>query len=252
MRPFPVIALLLVACCLATGSAVAQTADPTDRPPLSASVETCATDALPAGRVASFVGSMPTITGDERMRMRFGLERLGPRDARWRRVRGVPAFGTWETAEPGRAGFVFHKRVEGLLIPASYRVVVHFRWEAAGGRVVRRALRRSGACSQPDLRPNLVPGTLTAIFDARPGLAVYSLVVRNSGRSASGPFRVRVGGAGVAVAGIGAQQQRTVLVVSPICLAGTTTLAEVDVDGQVDEARERGNAAARRCPLWGA
>jgi hypothetical protein len=247
-----IVSPLLVALGLATGSAAAQGPAAADPPPLQAAVESCTTSALPAGRSVAFVGSMPAIGGDERMRMRFELERLRLRDAQWRRLRGVPGFGSWETAQRGRAGFVFHKRVEALLVPASYRAVVRFRWEDRSGRVVRRATRRTAACAQPDLRPDLVPGPLTGAFDGRPGLAVYALVVRNDGRSASGPFRVRVGAGSVTVAGIAAQQQRTVLVVSPICLAGTTTLAEVDADRQVDEARERGNVASRRCPLWGA
>jgi hypothetical protein len=43
-----------------------------------------------------------------------------------------------------------------------------------------------------------------------------------------------------------------VLVLSPICLAGTSTLAELDPFHEVDESRERGNVVTRRCPLWGA
>jgi hypothetical protein len=186
------------------------------------------------------------------MRMRFDLERLRPRDGQWRRLRGVEGFGTWERSSPGRAGFVFHKRIDGLLVPASYRAVVRFRWEGAAGRLVRRARLRTPACAQPDLRPNLIPGPLTAVFDARPGLAVYTLGVRNSGRSDAGPFTVRVGGAIAEVDGLGAGEQRTVLVVNAICLAGTATLAEVDVGDRVDESFERGNGARRRCPLWGA
>jgi hypothetical protein len=242
------IGAVLVALLAAAGSAAAQ-----DQPPaLTAAVETCAVSALPAERVVSFVGSMPAIGGDERMRMRFEFQRLRPRDQRWQRMRGVPGFGTWETAEPGRAGFVFHKRVDGLLVPASYRAVVRFRWEDSAGRTRRSASRRTGACTQPDLRPNLVPGPLTGIFDVRPGLAVYTLVVRNAGRSPAARFTVRVGTASTEVDGLEPQAQRTVIVVSPICLAGTSTLVEVDPFSQIDESHERGNVARRRCPLWGA
>jgi hypothetical protein len=136
-------------------------------------------------------------------------------------------------------------------VPASYRAIVGFRWDDASGGLVRRTERRTVACAQPDMRPNLVAGPLTGIFDARPGLAVYTLVVRNTGRSAAPPFGVRVGGGTAEVAGLAPQQERTVLVIAPICLAGTTTPTAVDVDGRVDEASERENAVARRCPLWG-
>ncbi|HUR86882.1 MAG TPA: hypothetical protein VMY78_16230 [Solirubrobacteraceae bacterium] len=246
-----VIGLVLVALCAATGFAVAETPDPAKPPELAAAIESCTTNAMPAGRVVSFVGSMPTITGAERMRMRFDLERLRPRDAHWRRLLGVPGFGGWESTDPGRAGFVFHKRVDGLQVPASYRAIVRFRWDDTAGRIVRRASRVTASCAQPDVRPNLVPGALTAVFDARPGLAVYKLVVRNTGRSEAGAFSVRVGGGKTDVAGLRPRQQRTVVVISPVCLAGTTVLAEVDADHVIDEARERGNEVARRCPLWG-
>ena len=252
MRRPPVIAISLLALCAGAGPALAQEPAATDPPQLSATVETCLTGALPAERVASFVGSMPALAGATRMRMRFDLERRRPRDAHWVRLRGVPAFGGWETAAPGRAGFVFHKRVNGLFVPASYRAVVRFRWEDAGGRLVRRARLRTPACFEPDLRPNLVPGTLTGIFDTRPGLAVYTLVVRNAGRSASGPFSVRVSGAVAEVDGLDPGEQRLVVVLGPICLAGTPTVAEVDADDRVVESSEQGNEVRRRCPLWGA
>jgi hypothetical protein len=240
--------VILVALTAAASAAVAQ-----DRPPpLAAAVEACAASSLPAQRVASFVGSMPALAGAAVMEMRFDLERRMHGEPRWRRMRGVPGFGAWERSDPGRAGFVFHKRVDSLQVPVSYRAVVGFRWKDARGRLVRRAQRRTPPCVQPDMRPNLVPGALTGIFfDGRPGLAAYRLVVRNTGRSAAGPFSVRVGGGSAELAGLAPQQERAVLIIAPICLAGTPTLAVVDADGRVDESFELGNAASRRCPLWG-
>lgn len=238
---------MLVALLAAAGPAAAQ-----DEPPaLQAAVETCSTSALPAQRVVTFVGSMPAVVGATVMQMRFELERRARGETRWRRIRGAPGFGAWERSDPGRAGFVFHKRVDGLQAPAGYRAVVRFRWTDAAGRPVRTARRRTPACEQPDLRPNLVPGALTGVFDLRPGLALYKLVVRNTGRSAAGAFGVRVGTGTAEVQGLAPQQERTVLVLAPICLAGTTMLAVVDADGRVDESFERGNATARGCPLWG-
>jgi len=251
VRRLPAIVPLLVALTAATGSAAAEETSPTQPPPLMAAVEACSRSALPAGRLVSFVGSMPAIAGAERMQMRFDLERLRPGERRWWRIRGARGFGAWECSDPGRAGFVFHKRVDGLQAAASYRATVRFRWEDADGRLVRSAQRRTAVCAQPDMRPNLVPGPINAVFDARPGLAVYTLVVRNTGRSPAGAFSVRVGSGTAELKGLRPQEQRTVVVVAPMCLAGTTTLAEVDADRRVDESDERGNAAPRRCPLWG-
>jgi hypothetical protein len=251
VRRLPAIVSLLVVLTAATGSAMAQDDPAPQLPALAAAVEACSTSALPAGRVVTFVGSMPAMAGAQRMGMRFDLERLRPGDRRWSRISGARGFGGWERSEPGRAGFVFHKRVDGLEVPASYRAVVRFRWEDAAGRQVRSAQRRTTVCAQPDMRPNLVPGVVTARFDARPGLAVYTLVVRNTGRSPAGAFSVRVGSGIAEIGGLRPQEQRTVVIVAPICLAGTTTVAQVDADRRVDESEERGNAASLRCPLWG-
>jgi hypothetical protein len=244
---------VVAAACLFTGAgvAVAQTPAPpapSAPPPLSAALETCQTSALPAQRVASFVGSMPAIDGAVRMQMRFELQRRRPYERRWRSLRGVEGFGVWETALPERAGFVFHKRVDGLQVPASYRARVRFRWSRADDAVVRRVHRTTPSCAQPDLRPDLAPGKLRAVLDARPALAVYTLVVRNDGRSAAGPFAVRIAGAVTEVAELAAGAQVEVPVVAAACAPGSTVLAIVDSDRRVAEADER-NGLRRGCPL---
>ena len=73
---------------------------------------------LPAQRVASFVGSMPAIAGAERMQMRFDLQRRRARRAALARgARRRRASASGRRPMPGRAGFVFHKRVDGLQVP---------------------------------------------------------------------------------------------------------------------------------------
>ncbi|HEX4345529.1 MAG TPA: CARDB domain-containing protein [Solirubrobacteraceae bacterium] len=240
---------------LGTGVAMAQPAavTPPPSPPattvaLSATVETCETSPLPVGRVASFVGSMPATTGATQMQMRFDLQRRRPGERHWRIVGGAQGFGVWETADPGRAGFVFHKRVDSLPAPATYRAVVRFRWNAVDGTIVRVARRATSACDQPDLRPDLVPGSLRAVLDAQPALAVYTIVVRNAGRSAAGPFSVRVAGGVGSVPGLAAGGQASVIVVGAACAPGSTVAAMVDSDHRIDETDER-NGLRRRCPL---
>ena len=237
---------LVVAWLLAgSGVAMAQTVAP---PPLSAELETCSTSALPAQRVASFVGSMPAMSGATRMQMRFDLQRRRPDERLWHKVPGVEGFGVWESSMSGRAGFVFHKRVDGLQVPASYRAIVRFRWLRSDGTVVRHVRKRTPACSQPDLRPDLAPGTLRAMLDVRVGLALYGLVVRNDGRSPAGPFAVRVAGVMQEVAGLAAGEQVEVAVLAPVCVPGTPVRAVVDADQRIDEADEH-NALRRPCPL---
>ncbi|MEJ7798816.1 MAG: hypothetical protein WKF42_09985 [Solirubrobacteraceae bacterium] len=240
---------IVVACLIAGGGvAVAQPPTATPAPLLAASLETCATGLLSSQRVAAFVGSMPAIAGGARMQMRFDLQRRRSGEARWLRVRGADGFGIWEKAKPGRAGFVFHKRVDGLRAPLSYRALVRFRWLRADGTIVRREQRRTRACEQPDLRPDLSAGSLRAVLDARPATAVYTLVVRNDGRTPAGPFTVRVGGGVSEVPGLAAGRRLEVVVVSAACVLGSTVEALVDADGRVDEAQER-NALRQQCPL---
>lgn len=220
----------------------------TKRPPLKASLESCLTSALPIERVATFVGSMPARAGARRMHVRFDLERRRPGEKRWRRIK-APGFGTWERSAANVAGFVFRKRINGLWVPASYRARVRFRWIAGDGTIVKRAHARTSACAQPDLRPNLVPGALTAILHAQPGIAIYTLVVRNTGRSTASASGVRVGSGGAEVGPLDPGEQRTVTVLALPCDPGATIIARVDADRRVEESRERGNATRRRCPL---
>jgi hypothetical protein len=239
---------LVVAGLLAgPGIAVAQTME---APPLSAALESCTPSALPAQRVASFVGSMPATKGADRMQMRFELLRRDPGEKLWHAVSGLKGFDVWESSMPARAGFVFHKRVDGLRVPASYRAVVRFRWRDADGAVVRSARKRPESCEQPDLRPELEALGVRAVLDARPAFALYTVLVRNDGRSPAGPFAVRVAGAVAEVAGLAAGEQKEVVILAPACARGSIVRAVVDADRRIEEADER-NAMKRGCPLDG-
>jgi hypothetical protein len=241
--------LILVVLTLSGTCATAAQAARMTPPRLDAALETCATSPLPIQRIASFVGSMPARAHAIRMRMRFDLERKRPGERRWRRLRAA-GFGVWERSDPGVAGFVFTKRVTGLPVPASYRAIVRFAWVAADGTTVRSARARTPLCRQPDLRPNLVPGALTgALALQQPGLAAYTLVVRNTGRSVASPFSVRVGSGSAEVAQLEAGEERAVTVVALACLPVVAIVVRVDADRRVDESEERGNGARRRCPL---
>jgi len=244
--------LILVAAVLfalpAATAPVAAAAAPAEPPKLGAVLETCTTSALPAARIAAFVGSMPARAHAPRMQMRFDLERRRPGEQHWRRLQ-AKGFGVWERARPKVAGLVFTRRVTGLPVPATYRALVRFRWLTADGTTVRRAHARTPACRQPDLRPNLVPGELAAALDAQPGLAVYTLVVRNTGRSAASPFSVTVGPGSAEVAGLPAGEQRAVSIVAPACVPLLAIVVRVDADRRVEESEERGNGSRRQCPL---
>ena len=244
--------ILVIGALLLAGGAPAgeaHAASTTTPPKLGATLESCITSPLPVQRIASFVGSMPPRARARRMQMRFELERKRDGQRRWRRLR-AEGFGVWERARPNVAGFVFTRRVTGLPVPATYRALVRFRWLSAGGRTVERAHARTRACRQPDLRPNLVPGALTGALDLeQPGMVVYTLAVRNTGRSAAAPFSVRVGSGTAEVGELPAGQARDVTVVAPACLPRLPIVVRVDADRRVEESQERGNGTRRRCPL---
>jgi hypothetical protein len=245
-RTLPLVALIALASLVP--AAAAQASTPTAVPQLAATLETCTTSPLPIDRLASFVASMPAIANAERMQIRMDLERRRPGERLYRRIM-APGFGGWERSDPDVAGFVFRKRVNGLPTPASYRALVRFRWIAHDGSTVRRARARTPACAQPDLRPDIVPGPLTAILDVQPGLAIYTLAVRNAGRSTASAFSVQVGAATAEVAQLEPGEQRSLALIALACNARDRVLVRVDADGRVDESDERGNATRRRCPL---
>lgn len=245
-RTLPLVALIVLAGTAPVAGAHASA--PTPPPVLGATLETCTTSPLPVDRLASFVASMPAVARADRMRIRMELERRVPGERLYRRIK-APGFGVWERSDPGVAGFVFRKRVTGLPAPASYRALVHFRWIAKDGTTVRRARARTAACEQPDLRPNLVPGALTAILDVQPGIAIYTLSVRNAGRSTASAFSVRVGSATAEVAQLEPGAQRSLVLIALACTPRDRVLVRVDADGRVEESDERGNTTRRRCPL---
>ncbi len=106
--------------------------------PLAARLKRC------DGERVAFVGSMPALPGTEHMEMRFELQAREPGEP-WRHV-AAPTFDAWERSDPGRSGFVYEKRVDGLDAQRRYRTVVRFRWLDAGGSLQRRARRVSPPC----------------------------------------------------------------------------------------------------------
>ena len=122
------------------------------------------------------------------MAIRFDLQQRTVDGGIWKKV-AAPSFGRWERSRPGVAGFVYAKDVHGLTAPGEYRAVVRFRWYASDG-TVRETRRTTRSCRQPDQRPDLVGGRVQIVPGARTARATYRLAMRNTGRSAAGPFAV--------------------------------------------------------------
>jgi hypothetical protein len=243
---------LLTAAALVTLLAAPASASAGDAPRLRAVVSSCQTGADPASRAAAFTASMPAAPDTVRMAIRFELHQRTVDGGVWEKV-AAPSFDRWERSRPGVSGFVWTKDVRGLTAPGEFRAVVRFRWWSQSGRTrtVRKVTR---SCRQPDLRPNLLAGRITAVPSATPGLATYHVPVRNRGRSAAGPFSValRLNGAEAArttVEGLAPGEWRTVALLAPACSPALLPEVRIDPENAVDEAVEEDGIVRPGCPF---
>jgi hypothetical protein len=194
---------------------------------------------------AVFAGRIVAYRRSPKMQMRFTLQARTPEDRRWHKV-DAPGFGMWITVPSGLAKYTYEKTVEGLLAPAGYRAVVQFRWRDARGRLIRSERATSGACRQPDSRPDLV------LRDVKADPAGYVAVVYNRGREAANAFDVRFMRDGVLlgsarVAGLEPRTAIDVFLPGPRCAPGTPLEAVVDPLSEVDEANEFNDSVSAFC-----
>ena len=227
---------LLTAALLALAAPAASAQAP-------ASVELTA--CRPGKRAAEFEAAMEAVPAAHRLRMRFTLEARRPGERRYRRL-AVPGFGGWTTSGPGTARYVFTRRVQALVGPASYRALVRFRWVDAAGRVLAHAQALSRSCRQRDHRPDLEVLALAV------GRGAYVARVANRGRSASGPFvlELTVDGERLAPVSVGSLPrgaERLVELHGPECRPGATAVAVADLGYRVEERSERDNAFTLTC-----
>ena len=240
-----VLLVLLAAAVPAAGAAVPRSA-------AKAVLADCERGDDDLDRAAVFDGQMRTLPGASRMQMRFTLQSRTPDTTRWSAV-AAPGFGTWVGSAPGTSRYVYTKRVENLLAPASYRVLLRFRWLRSSGRALASAKRYSPACRQPDPRPNLVVSSLAVQPTGRAGRNRYVAFVRNTGRSAAAVSSLRVALDGTAlplapVAALEPGEGVVVTVEGPACTEAAPVDANADAGEVVDERDEADNRFTRLCP----
>ncbi len=246
----PLRAVILALLALALAAPAASAAVP--RWAAKAVLSDCERAASGSDGAAVFEGQMRTVRGAARMQMRFTLQVRTPDSSRWSAV-NAPGFGTWLRSAAGTARYVYTKRVEGLLAPASYRVQLRYRWLSAEGRTLGTARRSSRACRQPDPRPNLVVSALAVRPAAKSGRYRYVAFVRNTGRSAAdeNALRLAFGDAELPLAPVLALEPGEgveVTVEGPACEAGEPVDADADADDAIDERDEADNRFTRLCP----
>jgi CARDB len=194
---------------------------------------------------AEFEARMATLPGAAARQMRFTLQASTPTRPAYRRV-AAPGFSSWTTSEPGTTKYVYTRRVENLVGPATYRVVVKFRWLDAFGEPFVRARRVSKVCRQPDNRPNLTVTGLSVEQTADPATRRYVAFVRNTGRRTSEAFELAVGDlAPVIVPPLPPGRDRPVEVIGPACLDEITAIA--DPEDAIDERFETDNDFTAGC-----
>jgi len=244
-RAAPILCLLALA---APSAARAQA------PPLRARLVACTTGAQSADRTAAFLGSMPSFPGVRRMAMRFDLRARVPPSPDFAPLE-VPGLGVWQRSQVRRSGFIFTQRVQALVAPGAYRAVVRYRWYGCGHHLLRKARRVTRVCRQPDWRPDLRAGALTVAPGPAPGAVTYRLAVRNTGRTAAGPFDVDLAQGAAAplvsrlAAGLAAGSGTVVALAAPPCAPGSTVTFMLDAKAEVAESHEADDVVTRACPL---
>jgi CARDB len=219
--------------------------------PTRASLESCHTGAAALDRFAVFTAQMGATSQSKRMLVRFDLLQRVPGDD-YHRVQ-APGLGVWRSSIPGVDIFRYRKQVANLEAPGSYRAFVRFRWLDASGKVIAGATRRTRTCRQPDLRPDLSVGALTA-QPAANDRARYTVLVRNEGRTPTSAFTVGfvVGDQTQptqSVQSLVPGETRVLSFAGPRCNRANPVRVTVDPDLAVDEADETNNSRTVVCPL---
>ncbi len=220
----------------------------------SATLEQCTTAVDSAARAATFNGQMSSVPGTRRMAIQIAVQEQMPGDAAFHTL-GAAAWSGWRRSEAGVKIYKYVRQVTDLPAPGAFRAIVLFRWIGERGRVIKRAVRRTPVCVQPDERPKLVVDRVVAtpIAGSAAG-AVYRVVVRNDGRSSAGAFEVALNVGGVAqpplsVASLDAGARTTLEMKGPTCTAGSQVEVTLDPTHQVPEAAGGGQSDTLPCPL---
>jgi hypothetical protein len=236
---------LLIAPVLATALAAAVTTAALGDVKLPASVKVKECSIEDASAV--FVGRMREIEGSESMWLRFRLLEKGDTGFH---VLKAPGLGRWRKSKPAVGTFAYRQAVRGLESGSLYRAEVDFRWYDADGSVVATARRRSPACRQFDVLPNLTATPVGTKALRQDGVTRYLVLVTNEGIApATGvPVRLSVDGGvvdTVTVPLLAPAERRVLAIQGPACTS--TIKAEADPDGVIVESSESDNAHQVAC-----
>jgi hypothetical protein len=223
----------------------------------SATLEQCLTAVDPTARSATFNGQMSAVPGTRVMAMRILVEEQGAGEVAFRTLAGATTVGSggWRRSELGVKIYKYVRQFTDLPAPGTFRAVVEFRWLGEKGRVIKRAVRRTPTCVQPDERPKLLVTQVQVLpVPGAPQLASYQVLVRNEGHGAAGPFAVALSVNGLTqpslqVAALGAGEKTLLQERAPRCAVASAIEVVLDPLHQIAEATGGGESDTMTCPL---
>ena len=204
--------------------------------------------------------TMRPVTGTMQLAVSFRLLTRPVGTRTWTAI-VAPGLGTWVSPtdpttlgqRPGDVWTVSHP-VSDLTGPAAYRFSVVFRWLGSDGRILEQQKLTSGVCQQPELRPNLVVGTVSVMASpAGRSRRIYAATISNTGLTAASgvPVQLAVGEAVMrqTIKRIAAHASRVVKFTGPACNAATPATVTVDPDDRIDVSSRAGAVANVTCTL---
>jgi CARDB protein len=227
----------------AAAAVVAAPASGEGKPPASVKLANCSLDT----RSALFIARMHQISGSDRLWLRFRL--LEKSDTGLHPLK-APGLGRWRKSKPGVGTFAYKQAVKGLEAGSLYRAQVDYRWYDEQGNLLLTARRRSPACRQFDVLPNLeaTPASVKAL--RQQGVVRYRILVTNEGIAPATDVPVRLTVDGdvvdtVTIASLAPAERVVVGIQGPKCTQSVK--ADVDPDGVIVESSESDNSHEVAC-----
>ncbi len=221
----------------------------------------CQTALEPAARAIGITSVMRPVRGTVTLQMRFDLFVRGRGATTYSTVHGGD-LGRWLTPQNATLGrrsgdvWILTKQVVDLTAPATYRLRASYRWVGAHHRLLGSARRYAPRCYEPELRPDLRVGKVTAKpIAGRPSKNRYWVTIANGGATAAGAFTVQFAPGGTAktasqgVTSLGAHQSRQVSFVGPVCSTGVSPTITIYPGPSVDDYNPGNNVRSVNCPL---
>ena len=234
-----------MAAAVAAFSASSVPPVPSMNPPRAVLAPVACVKALdPVGRSVSVTATMRPLKGTQKLSVDVRLLDRAAGVRTWTPVTG-PGLGQWlsPTDPPTlgqRPGDVWNIRhpVADLTAPAAYRFSVEFRWFGIGGKVLGGETLTSTTCQQPELRPDLVVGTVAVTPAPRRNRRIYATTISNTGATAATGVLVElnVGGTIVdrTIKRLARHASQDVRFNAPACNAAVPASVTVDPDDRID------------------